>query len=63
MLLQQKLRESAAKKEPVEMYHTISQLTLDVVLRCAFSFNSNCQREGSVTYFWRVNHFLFYSIQ
>ena len=37
--------------EPVLVYKTISQLTLDILLRCSFSYNSHCQEQGdSVPY-------------
>ena len=31
--------------EPVLVYKTISQLTLDILLRCSFSYNSHCQEQ------------------
>ena len=44
-LFQSKWEKKAARGEPVPLYQDISQLTLDVVMRCAFSYYSNCQAE------------------
>ena len=46
--LQSKWKEKAARKEPVPVYQFVSLLTLDVIMRCAFSYHSNCQLEGLV---------------
>ena len=37
----------AKKKEPVKIFDSISHLTLDVLLQCAFSYESDCQRTGT----------------
>lgn len=42
-----KLSHHASTNEPVLVYSTISQLTLDILLRCAFSFKSQCQEIDS----------------
>ena len=34
---------SCKKNEPVKLFDTISLLSLDVIMQCAFSFQSNCQ--------------------
>ena len=36
----------AARGEPVKVFETVGMLSLDVVLQCAFSYQSNCQIEG-----------------
>ena len=42
--------------EPVLVYKTISQLTLDILLRCSFSYNSHCQeQEEALPYIKAVN--------
>ena len=38
-----KWSSSASKNEPVELFDTISLLSLDIILQCAFSCESNCQ--------------------
>ena len=38
---------ASKKKEPVELFDTISLLSLDIILQCAFSFKSNCQHVGT----------------
>ena len=37
-------QRSAEKNEPVKVFDSISYLTLDVLLQCAFSYKSDCQR-------------------
>ena len=39
-----------AEGESLDVYHSISLFTLDVVLRCACSFESNCQVSKYVVY-------------
>ncbi len=34
---------SASKNEPVKLFDTMSLLSLDIILRCAFSYTSDCQ--------------------
>ena len=48
MHLQSKWEEKAARGEPVLVYEHISKLTLDIILRCAFSYKSQCQMDGLV---------------
>ena len=42
-------QKSAERKEPVKTFDSISYLTLDVLLQCAFSYNSDCQRTRTST--------------
>ena len=37
-------QRSAGKNEPVKVFDSISYLTLDILLQCAFSYKSDCQR-------------------
>ena len=37
-------QRSADKKEPVKVFDSVSFLTLDILLQCAFSYKSDCQR-------------------
>ena len=37
-------QKSAEKKEPVKTFDSISFLTLDILLQCAFSYKSDCQK-------------------
>ena len=37
---------AASREEPVLLFDTLSKLSLDIILQCAFSFKSNCQKEG-----------------
>ena len=43
----QKWDASAKRGEPVMTFNSISMLSLDIILQCAFSFKSNCQKEGN----------------
>ena len=45
-LLQDKLSKIAAKGEYFEVFSQISLLTLDIILRCAFSYENDCQTRG-----------------
>ncbi|XP_019851689.1 PREDICTED: cytochrome P450 4F22-like [Amphimedon queenslandica] len=47
-ILLSKWKRSALNGETVEVYNTINQLTLDVILRCACSHFSSCQEKGKV---------------
>ena len=38
---------SARRKEPVLAFSTLSEMSLDIILQCAFSFRSNCQNQGN----------------
>ncbi|XP_028667982.2 cytochrome P450 4B1-like [Erpetoichthys calabaricus] len=46
VLLKKLERYSNKYDESVEMFQQISLLTLDIILKCAFSYNSNCQLES-----------------
>ena len=37
-------QKSAEKKEPVKVFGSVSYLSLDILLQCAFSYKSDCQR-------------------
>ena len=42
----EKWKAEAEKGEPVKVFESVSLLSLDVVLQCAFSHQSHCQHEG-----------------
>nr|AGC92781.1 cytochrome P450 [Meretrix meretrix] len=42
------LRRYAEKREKFEVFDYISRVTLDVILRCAFSYHTDCQKEQGV---------------
>ena len=42
-------QKSVEKKEPVKTFDSISFLTLDILLQCAFSYKSDCQRTRNDT--------------
>ena len=44
----QKWDKSATESKPILVYETISMMSLDIILQCAFSFKSNCQKEGNI---------------
>ena len=37
--------ESVRRKEPVKLFSTVSMMSLDIILQCAFSYESNCQKD------------------
>ena len=43
----QKWDECAVQKKTVLVFETISSMSLDIILQCAFSFKSNCQKESN----------------
>ena len=43
----QKWDAIAGHNDPVMLFDTISSFSLDIILQCAFSFRSNCQKEGT----------------
>lgn len=45
-LYQDKMARYAESGEEMELFSQVSQFTLDVVLRCAFSYKSDCQLQG-----------------
>ncbi|CAH1800682.1 unnamed protein product [Owenia fusiformis] len=49
-ILLNKLDGYSKKSETFEVFNAISSITLDIILRCAFSFESNCQLQKSHPY-------------
>uniref|UniRef100_A0A8C6NCP1 Uncharacterized protein n=1 Tax=Melopsittacus undulatus TaxID=13146 RepID=A0A8C6NCP1_MELUD len=43
-----KWEKKNTKRKSVELFQDISLMTLDTILKCAFSYNANCQTERSV---------------
>ncbi|CAJ0953925.1 unnamed protein product [Ranitomeya imitator] len=39
-----------AKESPVELFHHVSLMTLDTIMKCAFSYHSNCQMDSESAY-------------
>ena len=46
-IMLKKWTTSAKENEPVKVFETVKLLSLDIVMRCVFSFESNCQQEGT----------------
>ena len=46
-IMLQKWTTSANMKEPVKVFETVKLLSLDIIMRCVFSFESSCQKEGA----------------
>ena len=44
MSSQEKLEQMESDRKGFELFNHVSLMTLDVVLRCAFSFETDCQR-------------------
>ena len=45
-IMLEKWTTSMKKKEPVKVFESAKLLSLDIIMRCVFSFESNCQKEG-----------------
>ena len=45
-ILLEKWTKSASENKPVLLFDSLSAMSLDVILRCAFSFEGNCQSGG-----------------
>ncbi|XP_066048868.1 cytochrome P450 4B1-like [Chamaea fasciata] len=56
-----------AERKSVEVSQDISLMTLDSIMKCAFSFNSNCQTQSNSNYYIRavydLSYLLSYRIQ
>ena len=46
-IMLKKWTTSAKENEPVKLFEAVKLLSLDIVMRCVFSFESNCQQEGT----------------
>ncbi|KAM9324684.1 cytochrome P450 4B1-like [Gastrophryne carolinensis] len=42
--------EHLIKDKPVELFHHVSLMTLDTIMKCAFSYESNCQLDSENSY-------------
>ncbi|KAM4022501.1 cytochrome P450 4A24-like [Anomaloglossus baeobatrachus] len=58
-------------EKPVELFHHVSLMTLDTIMKCAFSYNSNCQTDSDNAYikavyelsylvYHRFRHFIYH---
>ncbi|XP_073499633.1 cytochrome P450 4B1-like [Phyllobates terribilis] len=45
-----KWEKLAPKRKPVELFHHVSLMTLDTIMKCAFSYESNCQNNSENDY-------------
>ncbi|PVD31378.1 hypothetical protein C0Q70_06790 [Pomacea canaliculata] len=50
-LFQARLGDYARRDEYFEVYSTIKKFSFDVILKCAFSYDADCQREGDPHYY------------
>ncbi|NXF02414.1 CP4B1 protein, partial [Smithornis capensis] len=46
--------KKSTERKSVELFQDVSLMTLDSIMKCAFSFNSNCQTESSSHYYIRA---------
>ncbi|XP_071982848.1 cytochrome P450 4A4-like [Engystomops pustulosus] len=46
-------------KKPVELFHHVSLMTLDTIMKCAFSYESNCQLDSENKYIKAVYELCF----
>ncbi|NWI86085.1 CP4B1 protein, partial [Pitta sordida] len=52
--------KKSTERKPVELFQDVSLMTLDSIMKCAFSFNSNCQTQGNSHYYIRAVYDLSY---
>lgn len=45
-LFMDKLEATSKAGDYIELFDNVSQMTLDIILRCAFSYESGCQQQG-----------------
>ncbi|KAM8930999.1 cytochrome P450 4B1-like [Pelodytes ibericus] len=45
-----KWEQLAQDKKPVELFHHVSLMTLDSIMKCAFSYQSDCQNDSDNSY-------------
>ncbi|KAI3361209.1 hypothetical protein L3Q82_013408, partial [Scortum barcoo] len=57
-----KWKTCANTNEPLELFEHVSLMTLDSILKCAFSHNSNCQTEGGTNAYIKAVYELSYLI-
>ncbi|NXU89460.1 CP4B1 protein, partial [Xiphorhynchus elegans] len=54
--------KKSTERKSVELFEDVSLMTLDSIMKCAFSFNSNCQTESNSHYYikavYDVSHLL-----
>ncbi|NXB66002.1 CP4B1 protein, partial [Struthidea cinerea] len=52
--------KSIMERKSVELFQDVSLMTLDSIMKCAFSFNSNCQTQSNSHYYIRAVYDLSY---
>ncbi|NXP26507.1 CP4B1 protein, partial [Scytalopus superciliaris] len=52
--------KKSTERKSVELFQDVSLMTLDSIMKCAFSFNSNCQTESNSHYYIRAVYDLSY---
>ncbi|NXM73458.1 CP4B1 protein, partial [Serilophus lunatus] len=50
----------STERKPVELFQDVSLMTLDSIMKCAFSFNSSCQTQSNSHYYIRAVYDLSY---
>ncbi|XP_061859452.1 cytochrome P450 4A5 [Colius striatus] len=54
--------EKKAERKSVELFQDISLMTLDSIMKCAFSYNSNCQTQSNSDHYIRAVYDLSYLV-
>ncbi|XP_077133460.1 cytochrome P450 4A5-like [Ranitomeya variabilis] len=49
-IMLEKWEQLVPNEKPVELFHHVSLMTLDSIMKCAFSYNSNCQTDSDNAY-------------
>lgn len=56
---QENLNEHADTGKSVEIYNLVSSCTLDIILRCAFSYTTDCQSKRYVAQWLKTHWYMF----
>ncbi|NXA31627.1 CP4B1 protein, partial [Eudromia elegans] len=54
--------EKNKQRKPVELFHDISLMTLDTIMRCAFSYDANCQTQSNSDFYIKAVYDLSYLV-
>ncbi|NXU57822.1 CP4B1 protein, partial [Turnix velox] len=55
-----KWEKKSMNRKSVELFHDVSLMTLDSILKCAFSYSANCQTQSNSDYYIRAVYDLSY---
>uniref|UniRef100_A0A8C6ZWL4 Cytochrome P450 4B1-like n=1 Tax=Nothoprocta perdicaria TaxID=30464 RepID=A0A8C6ZWL4_NOTPE len=54
--------EKNKERKPVELFHDVSLMTLDTIMKCAFSYNTSCQTQNNSDFYIKAVYDLSYLV-